>query len=252
MKKRMIKFLLIMMIGCFGLCGCGSFPNLTANEQQLIAEYAAGILLQNSEASSNRLTDIEGVILEKEELIPEEPDVEPEHKEEPVVDEDNNQDEVPVIDNTVDNETEMLPSMPMNELLGLETLRIQSNGYYATKSYSEDGGFFALDASRGCQLVVINYSITNIGQETVEVDMMNTATSYKITLNGETYKSALSTMLLNDMTTYVGSIPAGETINVVLLSEWNEEEANNISNLGVRIYNNEQQGTYPVSTVEME
>ncbi len=241
--KKIISYLLIG-ICCVGLTGCGSFPEMTASDQKLIAEYAAGILLQHSEKADNRLTKVDETTV-LEEVEPEQPEEKPSVEE---LQEENDNNDIPVIDKTQENtQEENVVSLPLNQTIGLDNLMIQSNGYEICDAYSEGGsGYFTLDASDGCKLVVLKYTLTNQTQETVEINMLNTSAKYKVALDGNGYKYALSTMLLDDMSTYVGSVQAGEMVDVVLISEWTESEVNNMSNLTLYIENGAMIGTYPV------
>lgn len=246
--KKVISYLMIC-ICCFSLCGCVSYPNLSEADMDLVAEYAAGLLLQYSATSENRLVDVEDALVavenEKTEEIEEEPveDFIPDE-----IPEDNQNEEVedepPVTDKS---EETVVPSQPMNQVLGLSDLTIQSNGYEVKDSYPDgDSSFFALDASEGCKLVVMKYTLINNGANSVEVNMLENSATYKVALDGSGYKFALSTMLLDDLSTYVGTVASGSTVELVLISEWKEEEINNITNLTLCIQGGELSGTYQV------
>lgn len=239
--KKVISHLLIC-ICCFGFCGCTSFPNYSAEDMDLVAEYASGLLVQHSVISDNRLVNVEEALLtlneEKEktdeivEEIPEEIIEEPE-----VVPE-----ETPVIDNA---ELVEETTYPINVLMGLDALSVQSNGFEIKESYPDgSGAFFALDAGDGCKLVVMKYTITNNTDSSVDIDMLESKVSYKVSLDGNGYKYALSTMLLDDLATYVGSLEPGNSVELVLISEWKEEEINNITDLTLYIKNDSLSGKY--------
>ena len=53
-------------------------------------------------------------------------------------------------------------------------------------------------------------------------------------------------MLLDDLSTYVGTIGAGSSAELVLISEWSEELLSNISNPILYIKNGEVTGQYPL------
>lgn len=239
--KKIISYLLIS-ISCLFLCGCSSYPDLTTEEQELVAEYAAGVLLKHSEASGNRLVDVEDTdVIEESEVLPEEK--EEEIPEEPVVEPP--KDDTPVIDNTEIITEEC--TYPINSALGVDVLSVQSNGYEIRDSYAdESSAFFALDAAEGCKLLVMKYIVTNNTDSAVEMNMLSQDTSYKVALDGAKYKFALSTMLLDDLSTYVGTLAAGESVELVLISEWSEEEIQNITNLTLYLVNGDISGAYPV------
>lgn len=248
--KKVISYF-IMCIACFALlCGCASYPNLTDEEMDLVAEYAAGLLLQHSEKADNRLMKVEDALLalenekqEEAEKPTEEKEEEPEIPQEELPDKPDEQ-ETPVTDNT---EQEVVVSGPMNEVLGLSNFTIVSNGYEIKDSYPDgSGAFFALDATDGNKLLVMKYTLSNNGTDSAAVDMLSSSSKFRVSLDGNGYKHAMSTMLLDDLSTYVGNIASGASVELVLISEWKEEELNNMSNLTLYISNGELSGKYPV------
>lgn len=241
--KKFISYLMIC-ICCLGLCGCTAYPELSEEDMDLVAEYAAGLLLQHSAKAEKRLVDLEEAVLEEEVLSQDEELIEePEEEvvEEPV------EEEKPEADTSEMTEQEVIPSGPINQVLGLDNITVQSNGYEVKESYSDgENGFFALDASTGCKLVIMKYTLLNQSGNSVDIDMLDSSATYKVALDGSGYKYALSTMLLDDLSTYVGTISSNESVELVLISEWKEEEVNNITNLTLYIQNGDMTGKYPV------
>ena len=246
--KKVISYLMIG-ICCFMLCGCTKYPNMKQEDYDLVAEYAAGLLLKYSETSDNRLMSIDEAndILTFEEAI--EDVVEKEEEEEPVVDAEETIEEsveetdTPVIDKSEQDE---VVSAPIEETMGMDMLSIQLNGYEIKDSYpDESGAFFALDAGEGNKLLVAKVILINTSDSSVDINMLEQNISYKISLDGNGYKFALSTMLLDDLSTYVGTIGSGNSVELVLISEWDEELLNNISNPTLYIKNGELTGKYP-------
>lgn len=250
MKKIFSYFM--VCIGCFMLCGCSEYPAMQEADTDLVAEYAAGLLLKHSEASESRLMDVEEAKLlleaekqkeEQEEIveIPEEPETEPEEVPEEIIE----PDETPVIDNTEPNEE--VPSAPIGDAMGVEMLSVQLNGYEIKDSYPDgSGSFFALDAGEGNKLLVAKITLINNTDNSVDINMLEKSISYKMSLDGNGYKFVLSTMLLDDLSTYVGTIGAGSSTELVLISEWSEELLNNMSNPMLHIKNDELVGKYPL------
>lgn len=249
--KKLFRYLMIC-IGCFMLCGCTEYPIMQEADTDLVAEYAAGLLLKHSEASESRLMDVEEAkrVLESEELKEEQeeevekpmgPEKEPEDKtEEPT------EPETPVIDNTEENE-EVVPSAPINSAMGVDALTVQLGGYEIKDSYMDGvGAFIALDAKDGNKLFVVNLILTNNTDNSVEINMLEKSNSFKVSLDGSGYKYVLSTMLPDDLSTYVGTLGAGEATELVLISEWKEEELNNLKNPTLYIKNGELTGYYPI------
>ena len=130
--------------------------------------------------------------------------------------------------------------------MGMDMLSIQLSGYEIKTSYpDESGAFFALDASEGNKLLVAKVILINNSDSSIDINMLEQNISYKVSLDGNGYKFALSTMLLDDLSTYVGTIDSGNSVELVLISEWDEELLNNISNPTLYIKNGELTGKYP-------
>lgn len=241
--KKVISYLIICVC-CFMLCGCTNYPNMKQEDYDLVAEYAAGLLLKYSETADNRLVDLEDAYLELEteetitvdeetteevrvEEIPEEP-IEP---------------ETPVIDNTEQNEEVSL--IPIQDVMGMSNLSIELSGYDIKDSYPDEGGtYFALDATDGNKLLVAKVTLINNTDSNIDINMLEQNVTFKISLNGSEYKFALSTMLLDDLSTYVGTIGSGSSVELVLISEWSEELLNSMSNPVLSIKNGEMDGQY--------
>lgn len=247
LMKKIISYILIC-ICCFGLCGCTDYPKMSDSDMDLVAEYAAGILLKHSATAENRLMNVEEalVALEAEkqqdevEVEPEEPMEEPEKEPEEL-----KEPEIPIIDNT-ENITEEY-TYPINDVMGIELLSVQFDGYEIKDSYPDgSGAFFALDAGDGNKLLVEKITLTNNTDSSVDINMLDKQASFKVSLDGNGYKFALSTMLLDDLSTYVGTIGAGNSVELVLLSEWSIQEIENISNPTLYIKNGELSGTYTI------
>ena len=248
--KKVLSYLMIC-IGCFMLCGCTEYPTMKEADTDLVAEYAAGLLLKHSETSESRLMDVEEAKLvleaekqkeEQEEVvqIPEEPVEEKEEVPEKLPGY-----ETPVIDNIEQNEE--ISSTLIEDAMGVETLSVQLNGYEIKDSYPDgSGSFFALDAGEGNKLLVAKITLINDTDGIVNINMLEKNISYKMSLDGNGYKFALSTMLLDDLSTFVGTLGAGSSTELVLISEWSEELLNNMSSPMVYIKNGELIGKYPL------
>lgn len=242
--KKVISYLLIC-ICCFSLCGCTPYPSMSDEDLDLVAEYAAGLLLKHSATAQNRLIDVEEALqVLEEESKKEEPIEEPvdETEEKP---EDPIQPENPVIDNAEQNEE--VPLAPINDAMGVNSLNVQFNGYEIKDSYPDgSGAFFALDAGAGNKLLVVKLTLTNNTDNSVDINMLEQNVSFKVSLDGSGYKFVLSTMLLDDLSTYVGTLETGSSTQLVLISEWKEEDLANISSPTLYIKNGELSGNYPI------
>ena len=250
LMKKIFSYLIIC-ICCFGMFGCGSMPNLSAEDMDLVSEYAAGLLLKYSAASDNRLMDMDEAMAlleeetKKQEVTEEEPAEEPvKEAEEPEVNEEPTPNDTPVIDKTEETDETIYP---INDCLGVDLLTVDLSGYELKDSYPDgSGAFFALDAKAGNKLLVLKCTLTNNTDSDVSVNMLEKDVTCKVSLDGNGYKNILSTMLLDDLSTYMGTLSSGASVDLVLLSEWKEEDLSNITNLSLYAKCGEMSGTYTV------
>jgi len=135
----------------------------------------------------------------------------------------------------------------LEDFFGLaEGVTLTYRDYQIADSYPEDGSaedYFALDASTGKKLLILNFELTNGTDQEENVDFLSTASRYIITVNDGTRGNALTTMLPNDMSTYVETMAPGETQGLVLLLEVNEDMANGIQNISLRLKNTSNEYT---------
>ncbi len=221
---------LLIAVGFLTGCGGNVIPELTEEQQDLIVEYAAGTLLKYDKNHESRLITIEEVEAEEQKqeameaavqamkLSKENSEAEPEQEEKADAEEvDNIQPEVPAT---------------LEGLLQLEQISCAYIGYEITDDYPEQGEnlFFVMSATEGNKLVVLKFNVSNLSDAETMLDMNQIGARFKIAVNGEE-KNALTTMLLNDLAYYQGTIAAGETTELVLVCEIPEEKAREITTL---------------------
>lgn len=200
------------------MTGCGSaMPNLTQEETNLISEYAVGVLLKYDKNYSSRLVDTtEYDIVEAEtpEEIPEEqPEDTPDQEEVAAND-------TEVIDISQD---EAVVPATIEEYYGIQDFTFQYTGYELVKNYppatSDNNFFFAMDATDGMQLLVLKFVAVNNSNSDQTLDMLEHGARFRVSVNGESSKGALATMLLDDMQTYNDVVPAGSGVELVSIIE---------------------------------
>ena len=197
-KNMVCGALLCAMMLSMTACG-NEIPDLTEEESQRVGEYAAVTLLKYDANNRSRLVDPEMVIakLEKE--------------------------------------------AAMEDFFGLpEGVSITYEDYMVADSYPEDGvedDYFALDASMGKKLLVLRFHLTNGSEQEETIDLLNTNSRYIITVNDSIRANALTTMLPNDMSTYAETLEPGQTQELVLLLEVNEDVAGAVQTIALRLKN---------------
>lgn len=217
------------------MTACGNeIPDLTEEESQRVGEYAAVTLLKYDANNRSRLVDPEIVIakLEKDAAKEARRQEREQTEEQP--------------EGTAASEIQMPTAQEdittsLEEFFGLaEGVTLTYKDYQIADSYPEDGStddYFALDTSAGKKLLVLNFELTNGSGQEESIDFLNAAARYVITVNDSTRGNALITMLPNDMSTYAETLNPGETQGLVLLLEINEDVANAIQNISLRLKN---------------
>lgn len=236
MRKRNWKTGMLMAGMVIFLAGCGSdFLDMTQEEERMVGEYAANLLLKYDANNRSRLVsrDIvaEGYIEQEQTADNEIPDST--QTMDPVED-------TPVVEIGQKQEGDM-DAGSLTGFYGLpEGVTITYQGNEVLDSYTQDGeanDYFALDASEGKKLLVLKFKIENRSESEQPIDLLSRNTIIRVTVNGNRKYNILTTMLVNDMSTYKGNLPAGEGTDVVLLAEVDEENSDNLSTLNLQLKN---------------
>ena len=237
MKKVFLMCALSVMTSLV-LTGCGpipELPELTEQQEKLITEYAAGLLLKYDNSYDN------GILSEEELLKAEAKEQEQRAREErqkQLADEyvaksvqaekekANKKSESKKDKETVKEEPRgpiSLDSYSAATFMGLENLQLDYKGCEKVKSYPKDGnGIFSVDAGNGKELVVASFDLSNSSGEDVNVDMFNGSTKFSIALADGKVEPNCPTLLLDDFAVYKDSVANGTSKKVVLLFEVNE------------------------------
>lgn len=233
-KNIVCGALLCTMMLSMTACG-NEIPDLTEEESQRVGEYAAVTLLKYDANNRSRLVEPEVVIakLEKEaakEAAKAEQDA---AKAEEAGSSGTTEVTMPTAQEDI--------TASMEDFFGLpEGVSITYEDYMVADSYPEDGSadeYFALDASDGKKLLVLRFSLTNGTEQDQTIDLLNTNSRYIITVNDSTRANALTTMLPNDMSTYAETLEPGQVQELVLLLEVNEDVADAVQAIALRLKN---------------
>lgn len=211
--------------------GCGnSIPEMTEEQQELVVEYAAGVVLKHDKNYQGKLVEFtleENVVMEEGETT-----AAPESGEVPETAE-SEADDVTVIDNT-ENVEEI--TYTIESFLQLDSVNITYTGYEISDFYpSETEGddvYFIMNATDGNKLLVLKFLTENVSDRDVELNIADSNVRFRIDVDG-VEKNALTTMLLNDLAYYQGTLAAGESTELVLICEVSDALAQEISSLSL-------------------
>lgn len=238
--KKSIVLALAAAVMVLGLTGCGEnkIPELTDEQTQLLGEFTAFTLMRYDANNRSRLVDYT--------LLMTTPD--PEQTPEPVPTQKpggmDPVDDTPVIGS---NGQAGSGSGNIEETLELpEGIRVTFLDYALYSSYPEGDAYFAVPATEGKKLLVLKASISNTSGQDHAVDLLHTATEFRITVNGDFTRRALLTGLERDLSTFEETVLAGESIESVLVIEVDGSVAENISSITVNVKNGQNACTIQV------
>lgn len=207
------------MCAAFILSGCGnSIPDMTEQEQKIVAEYAANLLLKYDKNYEVKVVDTTAYHAEEERKAEEARKAEEEaaKKEEA---------EKAAEEAEASNAAEEIEqtAASIEEFYQLSNVQIQYSGFEIYNSYPEQAEdvdlYFAIGATDGNKLLVLNFDVTNVSGAETELNMLDTGAQFKIAVNGGKSQNALFTLLPDDLETYQGTLAADETVKTVLIVE---------------------------------
>lgn len=227
------KKLLICFVGCLMLSGCGAqFPELSAEQEEVITQYAATTLLKYDANYDSGLMSEEEMAEMMREMITPTPTPTPIPTQVPEMEmvEDDSEDEISEeligdVEEPVDNRT-------IAEVFGLEGIDISYTGFDIVDSYPEnetDEWYFAMDAVEGNHLLVLKFDVTNQSATEVEVDILNIAPRFRVFINDGEQINASTTLLTDDLKTMKMVLQPGETVQEVIVVEITESEAQELN-----------------------
>ncbi|MDD3370140.1 MAG: hypothetical protein PHP50_14880 [Lachnospiraceae bacterium] len=241
---RKIIGCLCMILMMETLTGCGaSFPELTEEESNLISEYAVNLLMKYDKNAGNRLVADPEAALEKKRAR--DAAVEAMKVKEQAETDTAEAENTSNNGQTVQTESNTLISS-IGSFLGLAGMEIQYSGYEVDDSYAEDAesqSYFSLDATQGKKLLVLKFQVNSTDGADKELDMASLQTEFKLTINGTDTRYAQSTLLLNDLVTFRGTIPGNGGKELVLIQEITPGAAESLSSVTLTLAHQDATGT---------
>ncbi len=107
------------------------------------------------------------------------------------------------------------------------------SGYSVAGSYADENDVFSITANQGNKLLVLNFQLINTSGLDVSVDMVKTNPHFQVLLNDKNVGYTNVTMLDNDLSSFAGTIPAGDKVNMVLIKQMKADKVKTIDTLGL-------------------
>ncbi|MDE6218825.1 MAG: hypothetical protein K2G51_00030 [Lachnospiraceae bacterium] len=234
MKKGKILGLLAM--SAVLLTGCvDSMPELTAEQSDIIAEYAAGLLLKYSSRYDYKIVSEEEVaaaIASRQEIS--EPETQQEQETVELSD-DIIQSEVtpesPAEEPEEINQVQLVADLDFAAELGIDDLIIRYQSFEICDSYPQNNSGFGVSAVQDKKLLVMHFDLEGLPEEDIDCNLLDYDIRMRVNINDTTSAVVLSTMILNDITSYVDVVHAGDIVDVVAVAEIDDMAEENIQTL---------------------
>jgi hypothetical protein len=120
----------------------------------------------------------------------------------------------------------------MAEAVGIENIEFDYMGYEICSQYPHNSGeelFFTMTPTAGNELLIMKFNLANVGATDCEIDIMSIGTSFAVKVNDGSYAPVLTTLLENDLSMLVTTVPVESGTEVVLILE--VQEGTQIDNL---------------------
>lgn len=246
-KGKLIGVLALVM--CV-MTGCvDHMPEMTQEQSDLIAEYAADLLLKYSPNYEYRLADELLIVEGSTEVSPEETTAEVE-TEEPVMSETQQEEKESIHvetdievtqeeEETQETKTQVEPAsiteVDLAELFALEGMKLSYDSYEVCSSYPNkpESSGFTVSAAEDSALLIVHFTVENVSKEQVQCDLFEAGVDLSVNVNKSGEQSVLNTLLTNDITTFIETMDASDKQEIVAVFEIEAEEE--IENLTMKI-----------------
>lgn len=224
-KKGLVSILLCGVM--LSTAGCGTKPyDLSSEEQEKVAAYAAHVVTRYNDRQEEGLIRIQQEDVSEETADSKEPQAETKDKQE------NTEDNTKNV--TSDAEKPKAETVSLRQALKLEDgLDASFENYDVTDSYVESD-YFAMNATAGKTFLVVHVNLKATGGD-IECDMLKKNLKYRVVINGDKTVAAQTSILLNDLGTYQGTIAGGSAQECVLLFETEKQNVENITSLQLKV-----------------
>lgn len=250
-KKIWKRRLLAGLIACgiFVTTGCGQVIDLTDEENHLIAEYAAELLLKydrnydtrynpdeledttetmtetdaTTEATTEVVTTTEAATTEQD--APADGQT---TQAQPVTDEAVKED----IGATVDSDFDIAAFVGESRISVRYAYYMVVDSY---PSYDQDGMYIEVQAPEGYKLLVLKFEVENKTNEDQAVDLYNKDVNYNIVVDNSRTTKQMLTILADDLYTYDKTIQASSREKTVLLYTVSDSVANKWTDLKLQV-----------------
>lgn len=237
--KRIAALCLALFL-VFALCGCGNDIKLDAQENDMIAEYIAGVMLKYSADNISNYQDIKKE--QETESSSQNSNQNQGSSQENVTNSGHNNGENQTGSQNNGGSGGNTIYAPVEDVmgtlaksLGLDGMSVSYSTYSIGNSYSSDG-LFSVPANSGCSVFAFEFVIKNETDSAFVANTTSSSVRFKLDIGGNKIIQS-SSLLLNDMTNLSDvNIAAGDSYNAVIIFQVPSSYAKDVSDMSVYVY----------------
>lgn len=220
MKRKILLVSIIYIMA--NIVGCVKGVDLDETQQDKLVGYAVYSVLEHDKNYMVGLNDVEELMAEDTTEQPGSDTPTQGNDNKPSTGSDSSVDDKPSVVTTT-----------MEKALDVDGLSIKYTDVVVDDVYPRVEGepAFALKAFTGNRLVVLQFNVTNTTTSDISLDMASKNLTIKGTFNKSIKTIAQVTLLPEALNTLKETIPAGKTVQAVLVFEMTETNANNLASI---------------------
>lgn len=220
MKKGKVLGLLAMSTVL--LTGCvDHMPELSAEQSDIVAEYAAGLLLKYSSNYNYKIVSEEEVAaaMAARQETPETEEASETQSDEAQTQDTTNQNTTPSEPESQVTQVQVVADLDFAAELDIDDLIIRYQSFEVCSSYPQNNAGFSVSATQEKKLLVIHFDMEGLPEEDIDCNLFDYNIKMRANINDALSVSALNTMLPNDLASYMDVVQAGEIVDVVAVME---------------------------------
>lgn len=222
---------LFLVGGMLFLNGCEKVVELTAEEKEIVTLYAAKVVSKHNVRLSQGLVRYKQPAPEPAEDEAATEETEPSEETEAVESTDT-ESEKTEDSKPEDSKEEEPSSVTLTEAMAIDGIEFN---YAKTDVYNDLQGSnsYIEEPSAGKKYVGVAFDVSNTTNDDIELALLTTQLSFNATIGSESVDSKSMAMLLDDLSTYVGTIKSGESKTLSIYFEFPEETVKDMSGLSL-------------------
>ncbi|MCR4610826.1 MAG: hypothetical protein K5644_02895 [Lachnospiraceae bacterium] len=225
MNKKIILGIIICAV-CVSFCGCSWVQSISDEDMKSIATYSAKMVAKYN------VKQIDGVVHidEYDVLQIADEQAKEEAKKQKAANTTNSTKSNS--SNSTNNATATKTPVPLSTALGISGVDFKYQGQEVKDSYAN--AVYDMSPGAGNKFLVMKFKVTNTSGGDTKVDVLSLNPKFKATLNGASTATNDLSLMPEDLSTYQGTLKAGESKDLIILFQFKSEDLANIQSVSLQ------------------